>query len=494
MSSTQTTIDSDKLFIGGEWISPRGSGRITAIGASTEEPIGSVPEGTDADIDAAVAAARAAFDDPAGWWSWSAQERADAMERLAAALESRGEETARRVSMQNGMPISLALASEAIYPAVLARFYAALARELPMQEERQGMLGGTILVSRKPVGVVGAIVPWNFPQSLAMFKLAPLLAAGCTVVIKPSPETVLDSLLLAEAIAEAGLPPGVVNIVPAGREVGAYLVEHPGVDKVAFTGSTAAGRSIARRCGELLRPVTLELGGKSAAILLDDADLSQAGEALFAATLLNNGQTCYLGTRVLAPRSRYEEMLAVFSGLADALQVGDALDPDTQIGPLASARQRERVESYIAKGRAEGARVVAGGGRPEAMERGWFVQPTVFADVDNTHAIAREEIFGPVLSVISYDGVEQAIAIANDSEYGLGGSVWTSDPEHGAEVATRVQTGSIGVNHYALDPAAPFGGVKASGLGRELGPEGIAAYVQLQSVYKTPPPQPAATP
>jgi acyl-CoA reductase-like NAD-dependent aldehyde dehydrogenase len=494
MSSTQTMIESDKLFIGGEWVSPCGSDRITAIAASSEEPIGSVPEGTNADIDAAVAAARAAFDDPSGWSSWSADERAQALERLAGALESRGEETARRVAMQNGMPISLAMATEAVYPAVLARFYAFLIRDFQFEEERQGMLGGNILVSRKPVGVVGAIVPWNFPQALAMFKLAPLLAAGCTAVIKPSPETTLDSLLLAEAVEEAGLPPGVVNIVPAGREVGAYLVEHPGVDKIAFTGSTAAGRKIASRCGELLRPVTLELGGKSAAIVLEDADLSEAGEALFAATLMNNGQTCYLGTRVLAPRSRYEEMLAVFAGMAESLQVGASLDPETQIGPLVSARQRERVESYIEKGRAEGARVIAGGGRPQAMERGWFVQPTVFADVENTHTIAREEIFGPVLSVIPYDGVDDAIAIANDSEYGLGGSVWTSDPDHGADVATRVQTGSIGVNHYALDPAAPFGGVKASGLGRELGPEAISAYVQLQSVYKTPPPQPSATP
>ena len=494
MSSTQTMIESDKLFIGGEWASPCGSDRITAIAASNEEPIGSVPEGTNADIDAAVAAARAAFDDPSGWSSWSADERAQALERLAVALESRSEETARRVSMQNGMPISLAMATEAVYPAILARFYAFLIRDFQFEEERQGMLGGKVLVTRKPVGVVGAIVPWNFPQALAMFKLGPLLAAGCTVVIKPSPETTLDSLLLAEAVEEAGLPPGVINIVPAGREVGAYLVEHPDVDKVAFTGSTAAGRTIARRCGELLRPVTLELGGKSAAILLEDADLSEAGEALFAATLMNNGQTCYLGTRVLAPRSRYEEMLALFAGMAEGLQVGDSLDPETQIGPLVSARQRERVESYIEKGRAEGARVIAGGGRPQAMERGWFVQPTVFADVENTHTIAREEIFGPVLAVIPYDGLEDAIAIANDSEYGLGGSVWTSDPEHGAEVATRVQTGSIGVNHYALDPAAPFGGIKASGLGRELGPEGISAYVQLQSVYKEPPPQPTVTP
>jgi aldehyde dehydrogenase (NAD+) len=490
--STQTMIASDELFIGGEWVKPQGSDRISVLAASTEEPVGSVPEGTNADIDAAVRAARAAFEDPSGWSSWSSEDRAQALERLAAALESRGEEAARRVSLQNGMPISLALQVEAVFPAVLARYYAGLIRQTPLAEDRAGLLGGTIHVLHKPVGVVGAIVPWNYPQTLAMFKLAPLLAAGCTVVIKPSPETVLDSLLLAEAILEAELPAGVVNIVPAGREVGAYLVEHPGVDKIAFTGSSASGRTIARRCGELLRPVTLELGGKSAAIMLDDADLTDAGEALFAATLMNNGQTCNIGTRVLAPRSRYDEILEVFSGLAGALIVGDSLDPATQIGPLASARQRDRVEGYIEKGRAEGGRVVVGGGRPPELDRGWFVQPTIFADVDNSDTIAREEIFGPVLTVIPYDGVDDAVAIANDSEFGLGGSVWSSDIARANEVARRVQTGSIGINHYMLDPAAPFGGVKASGLGRELGPEGLAAYLQLQSIYEAPPPAESA--
>jgi aldehyde dehydrogenase (NAD+) len=277
-----------------------------------------------------------------------------------------------------------------------------------------------------------------------------------------------------------------VNIVPADREVGAYLVEHPDVDKIAFTGSSASGRTIARRCGELLRPVTLELGGKSAAIILDDADLTGATEALFGATLMNNGQTCVNCTRVLAPRSRYEEVLEVFSDLAGALVVGDSLDPTTQIGPVASARQRERVEGYIQKGRAEGARIVAGGGRPPEQERGWFVQPTIFADVDNGDTIAREEIFGPVLAVIPYHAVDDAVAIANDSEFGLGGSVWTRDIERANDVAKRVQTGSIGINHYVIDPAAPFGGVKASGLGRELGPEGLAAYLQLQSIYEAP--------
>ena len=490
--STQTMIDSDELFIGGEWAEPHGSERIAVIAASTEERAGSVPEGTNADIDAAVSAARAAFDDPGGWSAWPVEDRAQALERLASALEARGEEIARRVSLQNGMPISIALETEAVVPAVLARYYAGLVRESPLEETRDGLLGGKIRVLSKPVGVVGAIVPWNFPQCLSMFKLAPALAAGCTIVIKPSPETVLDSLLLAEAITEAELPAGVVNIVPGGRELGAYLVEHPLIDKIAFTGSSASGRLVATRCGELLRPVTLELGGKSAAIVLDDADLSQSVEALFAATLLNNGQMCALSTRVLAPRSRYDDVVGVLAGLAGALQVGDSLEPTTQIGPVASARQRERVEGYIEKGRAQGARVVVGGGRPAERDRGWFVEPTIFADVENGYTIAREEIFGPVLAVIGYDGVDEAVALANDSDFGLGGSIWTSDPERGEHLATRVQTGSIGINHYTLDPAAPFGGVKASGIGRELGPEGLASYLQLQSIYKAPSPQAAA--
>jgi aldehyde dehydrogenase (NAD+) len=481
VSTQQVALDTDKLFIGGEWVPSLGSGRIDVISASTEEHVGSVPDGTEADIDAAVAVARRTFDDPRGWSSWSTEDRAQVLERLADALEARGEETAHRVSMQNGMPITIARQLEAVFPAVVARYYAGLIRSVDLDEERTGLLGGTIRVARKPVGVIAAIVPWNYPQTLAMFKLPPAIAMGCTVVMKPSPETVLDSLLLAEAAEDAGVPAGVLNIVPAGREVGAYLVAHPGVDKVAFTGSTSAGRSIAEVCGRLLRPVSLELGGKSAAIVLEDADLSDAGEALFGATLLNNGQTCYLGTRVLAPRSRYDEVVETIAAIAQSMPVGDALDPATMIGPMASSRHRDRVEGYIRTAREEGARLVTGGGRPDG--RGWFVEPTVFADVSNDRTIAREEVFGPVLSIIPYDGEEDAIRIANDSDYGLGGSVWTSDAEHGTDVARRVQTGTIGVNQYLPDPAAPFGGVKGSGLGRELGPEGLLAYQQLQSIY-----------
>ncbi|GLF95469.1 aldehyde dehydrogenase [Streptomyces yaizuensis] len=475
----------DTFYIGGAWVRPDSGRTITPVDASTEEPLGEVPEGTGADIDRAVAAARTAFDDPSGWAGWEPARRAGAMERLADAIDLRADGFVARVSAQNGMPVAVARQLEAGYPSAILRYYAGLARELSVAETRPGLLGGPIEVRRAPVGVVAAIVPWNFPQALTMFKLAPALAAGCTVVVKPSPETVLDAYLLAEAVAEAGLPPGVVNIVPGGRAAGAHLVAHPSVDKVAFTGSTAAGRAIGEVCGRLLRPVTLELGGKSAAIVLDDADLDLAkiGEGLFGATLLNNGQTCFLGTRVLAPRHRYAEVVDAFTAFAGSLPVGDASDPATRIGPMATRLQRERVESYIAKGLGDGARLTTGGGRPAGLDRGWFVEPTVFADVDNTSVVAQEEIFGPVLSVIAYDDVDDAVRLANDSDFGLGGTVWTSDPERGAAVARRVQTGTIGVNRYIPDPAAPFGGIKSSGLGRELGPEGLASYQQTQTIY-----------
>lgn len=478
-----TTVDYETLFIGGEWVEPSTKQRIAPVSPSTGQVVGSVPEASTADADRAVAAARAAFDDPEGWAHWAPQARQEALERLAVALESRAGEMARRVSTQNGMPISISTALEAGFPPMLLRYYGDMVASTPSEEVRPGLLGGRTLVVHAPVGVVAAIVPWNFPQAIAMLKLAPLLAAGCTVVLKPSPETVLDSFLFAEAVADAGIPGGVVNVVPGGRELGAHLVAHPGVDKVSFTGSTAAGRNIGEVCGRLLRPCTLELGGKSAAIVLDDADLAGNIESLFVATLMNNGQTCWLNSRVLAPRRQYDEVLEVLSGLAGGVTIGDALDPATQIGPMTSERQRDRVEHYIAAGRAEGGRVVVGGGRPDGLDDGFFVQPTVFADLDNSSTIAREEIFGPVLTVIPYGDVDEAIAIANDSDYGLGGTVWTRDPERGEAVARRVRTGTIGVNNYANDPTAPFGGVKASGLGRELGPEGIAAYRSVQSIY-----------
>lgn len=365
----------DTLYIGGQWVAPHGGARIDVVSPNTGQHIGSVPDGVNADIDAAVGAARRAFDDPSIWSGLEPSVRAGHLRRFADELDSRKDRLTALVSAQNGMPISVAGQLEAVYPAMLLRYYADLIENQGV-DVRDGMFGGTVEVRREPIGVVGAIVPWNFPQTLASFKFAPALAAGCTMVIKPSPETVLDSYVVAEAAEAAGLPAGVVNFVPAGREVGAHLVSHPGVDKVAFTGSTAAGISIAETCGRLLRPVTLELGGKSATIVLDDAelDLAQIGNDLFVATLANNGQTCFLGTRVLAPRSRYDEVVDTLTAFASSMAIGDSLDPNTQIGPMATSRHRDRVESYIAKGKADGGRITTGGGRPADHEDGWFVQ------------------------------------------------------------------------------------------------------------------------
>jgi len=477
-----TTTAPAGFFIDNVWAAPSTPRRINIIEASTGDIVTSVPEAAEPDVDAAVQAARRAFDS-SEWSAWTAEDRAKAIYSLADALEARGGATAQAVSTQNGMPISVSSATEAVFPALLLRYYADLAAAQPAEERRSSFVGGTTLVRREPIGVVAAIVPWNFPQSLTFFKLAPLLAAGCTVVLKPSPETVLDSYVLAEAIAESDIPAGVINIVPGGREIGAYLVAHPGIDKVSFTGSTAAGRAIGETCGRLIRPVTLELGGKSASIILDDADLASSLEQFFNATLMNNGQTCFLGTRVLAPRSRYSETVDILTDFARSLTVGNALDPATQIGPLATATQQQRVQKYIERGVADGGRITTGGGRPAGLDSGWFVEPTIFDNVDNSHTIAREEIFGPVLAVIPYGDVDEAVKLANDSDFGLGGTVWTSDQQRGLDIARRVKTGSIGINNYVLDICSPFGGIKGSGLGRELGPEGLAAYQQTKSIY-----------
>lgn len=382
------------------------------------------------------------------------------------------------------MPIALARFAEGAAPVQLLRYYADLVESTPVEEQRTSQpLPGTTLVRREPIGVVAAIAPWNFPAVLSMFKIAPALAAGCTVVLKPSPETSLDAYILAEAAIAAELPAGVLNVVNGGSDIGQYLVAHPHVDKVAFTGSTAAGREIGRVCGELIRPVTLELGGKSAALVLDDADIEQTVSGLATASLLNTGQTCYMSTRILVPGNNYDTWLDAISAMSSALPIGDPMDESIAIGPLASRRHRDRVLSLIDRGRSEGGRVTTGGGRPADIDRGFFVEPTVFAGVDNSATIAREEVFGPVLTVLRYDDLDEAIALANDSSYGLGGTVWTSDQERGVDVARRIETGSFGVNYFNLDWGSPFGGVKSSGIGRELGPEGLAAYQNLKSIF-----------
>jgi betaine-aldehyde dehydrogenase len=403
------------------------------------------------------------------------------MARLLAALQERSAEMATTITDEMGSPISFSHLGQVMASNMVLDYFTRLAREYPFEEVRDGMLGPS-LVRREAVGVVAAIVPWNVPQFTIMLKLGPALAAGATMVVKPAPETPLDAVLLADAIRAAELPKGVVNIVPAGREVGEYLVRHPGIDKVSFTGSTAAGRRIASICGEHLKRVTLELGGKSAAIVLDDADLDQTMSGLVPAAMMNNGQACMAQTRVLASRRRYREVADAIAAAASAIRVGDPRDQETVVGPLVAARQRERVENYLRIGREEGARVVVGGRRPAALPRGWYVEPTVFVDVDNRMRIAREEIFGPVVSVIPYEDESDAIRIANDSDYGLSGTVWTADVDRGLDIARRVRTGTYTVNSFMMEFSAPFGGFKCSGIGRELGPEGLSAYLEPKTI------------
>lgn len=469
------------VFVDNSWLPAQSTSTFEVVEPATEESFASIALANKADVDAAVTAARRAL--VHGEWPHATQsDRAKLLQRFGSALREQADQTSPLVSRENGMPVTLSDAVNGYAPAMVADLYADIVEGFTFEEHRPND-SSTTIVTREPVGVVAAIVPWNFPQVLALMKLAPALAAGCTVVLKPSPETSLDAAAIAEAAVRAGLPPGVVNIVPADREVGAYLVSHAGIDKVAFTGSTAAGESIAEACGRLVRPVTLELGGKSASIILEDADLDLFYDGLGNTGFQNNGQTCITQSRILAPRSRYDEVIETTARFARNLVVGDPLDRTTTCGPMASRTHRERVLGYIERARADGARLVTGGGSPRDLTRGWFVEPTVFADVDNKSELAQEEVFGPVLAIIPYDNEDEAIVLANDSIYGLAGSVWTADRAHGLEIARRVRTGTIGVNHYNMDLSAPFGGMKRSGLGREAGPEGMDAYLEYKSIY-----------
>jgi aldehyde dehydrogenase (NAD+) len=470
----------DHLFIGGDWVDPDSSDVIEVISPSTEQVMGTVPDATTVDVDRAVAAARTALTS-GPWPAMSPAERADIMTALSGVLQARSTDIAQMITEQNGSPISWSIMGQVFSSTLALDYYAELTRTYDFEERRDGMMG-PVLLRREPVGVVGAIVPWNVPLFTTMLKLAPALAAGCTVVLKPAPETPLDAYMLAEAAMEAGLPPGVLNIVAAGREVGEHLVTHPGVDKIAFTGSTAAGRRIAALCGEQLKRCTLELGGKSAAIICADADLDATVSGLMSASLMNNGQACVAQTRILVQRDRYDETVDALTAAIGNMVVGDPMDPATEIGPLTSARQRERVEGYIAAGRDEGASVALGGGRPSDMDRGWYVEPTVFTGVDNSMRIAQEEIFGPVLAVIPYADESEAIAIANDSPYGLSGSVWSADNARATDIARRIDTGTVSVNGFMIEFCSPFGGYKDSGLGRELGPEGLSHYLEMKSI------------
>mgnify|MGYP000005808263 FL=1 len=482
------SLDRDAFYIDGGWRAPASDATLQVVSPHSEEVIATVPEASAGDVDAAVAAARKAFDE-GPWPRMTPAERIAVIEAFSGLYAAKLTEMAELISLEMGSPTSFSQLAQSPAPWMQIESFLAIAREFPWEAARPGSLGSDVVVRHEPVGVVAAIPPWNVPQFTVMSKVVPALLAGCTVVVKPAPESPLDCYLMAELLHEAGVPAGAVNIVAGGREVGQHLVAHPGVDKVAFTGSTAAGRQIGATCGEQLKRVSLELGGKSAAIVLEDADLAATVEGLKFLSVMNSGQACVAQTRVLAPRSRYEEVVEALAAGIGGMQVGDPMDPATEIGPMVAQRQQERVQKYIALGQEEGARLVAGGvGMPEGLDRGWYVRPTVFADVDNRMRIAQEEIFGPVVSVIAYDGVEDAVRIANDSDYGLAGTVWTADVEAGLEVARGVRTGTYGINTYTMDFAAPFGGFKASGLGREFGPEGLGQYTELKSVYLPLPP------
>lgn len=469
------------LFIGGAWDPPSSGERISIVSPVTEQEIASVAAARTGDVDKAVAKARQAFD-VGPWPRMSMDQRLEIVGRLRAVMERRQDEVAQLITDEMGSPITASRTQQARVPLIMLDAFMEIARELPLMMLRSSASGNGLVV-RQPKGVVAAIVPWNAPMMTITMKMGPALLAGCCFVLKTSPETALSGNLLAEMIEEAGFPEGVVSVLPAGREVSEYLALHPDVDKVSFTGSTAAGRHLAERCGALLRPITLELGGKSAAILLDDADIGAAVEALRMGSFRNSGQVCSLKTRILVSHRRKQEVVAALDELMASMPVGDPNDPATEIGPMASKAQMERVAGYIRKGIDEGAKVVRGGqGRPPGLNRGWFVRPTLFDAVEPDATIAEEEIFGPVLSVIAYGDEDEAVAIANNSAYGLNGSIFTGDVDHAVAMAKRIKTGVVEINGSGVGFRSPIGGVKASGLGREAGPEGFEPYLEYKSI------------
>lgn len=471
----------DRFFIGGEWVAPSSEATITVTDSSTEEHFFAVAEAQAADVARAVEAARRAFDE-GPWPRMSHAERAEYLRAIAAGLRRRGDEIGDIWPRESGVLHGIAKNAGA-GAARKFEYYASLADTFPFEEEARPTAGGEFgLLVREPVGVVGAIVPWNVPMTLITNKVAPALLAGCTEVLKSSPEAPGEGYVLAEVAEAVGLPPGVLNVITADRKVSELLVRDPRVDKIAFTGSTAAGRRIAAICGERIARCTLELGGKSAAVILDDIDLETAAETISGAECFLSGQVCSSLTRIVVPRYRHNELLEALSSRFSNVRVGDPFDPETQMGPLASERQRDRVLGYIDRGVQEGATLATGGQRPAHLERGWFVEPTVFGNVDNASTIAREEIFGPVLSVIPVDDERDAVRVANDTIYGLNASVFTNDVERARAVAAELRSGTVGHNAFRTDFGIAFGGFKQSGIGREGGIEGLYPFLETKTV------------
>jgi aldehyde dehydrogenase (NAD+) len=468
----------EQLLIGGTFVDPSSDIKIEVVNPFTEEVIARIPAAQETDVDVAVAAARKAFDN-GPWPRMSGAERAEYLLKLRDEIEARLDDMQAAFTADVGAPVGLSAAFHQMPMAMLADA-AALHTRLPLEEERDWDGTRCARAVREPIGVVATIIAWNGPVGNACLKMGPALAAGCVCILKPAEEGLTSVMLLAEAIEATGFPEGVISVLPATREVGEYLVTHPGVDKVAFTGSTVAGRRIMSLCGERIRPVTLELGGKSAAIIADDIPLEDVLPSLVPAGIGHSGQVCAALTRILVPRDRQEELVDGLREAFAAWKTGDPSDPETVLGPLVSERQRDRVENYIKIGKEEGARLAVGGGRPEHLSHGWFVEPTVFADVDNSMRIAQEEIFGPVVVVIPYDSTDEAVDIANDTQYGLSGAVYASDRKLAESIARRVRTGQVGINTWDICVVQPFGGYKQSGLGREGGIEGMLPYLETK--------------
>lgn len=454
---------------------------LDVIAPHTEEVLLQYREATTGDVDRAVAAARHAFDH-GPWPRMAPAERGAALKRVAGLLAERLPALAEAWTGQVGAVIGFTRKASAQVPGLFS-FYGDMAGSYPFIDDRTRSSGGAVRVVSEPVGVCAAITPWNAPLVLLCYKVAAGLAAGCTFVVKPSPETPVDAHILADCILEAGLPAGVFNMVTGGREIGDYLVRHPGIDKVSFTGSTAAGKAIAGACAERLARCSLELGGKSAALILDDADLSHVLPTLIPYSMPITGQVCFSLTRVLAPAARYDEVVDAYVDAVRNVRVGDPFEETTHMGPLSLERQRDRVESYVATGRREGARLVTGGGRPAEHNRGWYFEPTVFADVTADMTIAREEIFGPVVSFLRYEDEADMVELANATDYGLHGAIYSADPERAFAISRQIRSGSVAINGMAVDIEMPFGGFKQSGLGREGGIEGLENYLETKTVY-----------
>jgi aldehyde dehydrogenase (NAD+) len=466
----------DQIFIDGDWVRPSGTGTIEVENPTTQEPLGAVPASSPDDVDRAVRAARAAL---ATWRHTEPAERAAHLRRLQAELSSRLDVVVDTIIDEMGAPRRIAQRIQAELPVSVIGQFADLA-ETHAFEERIG----NSRVFSEPVGVVAAITPWNYPLHQLVVKVAAALAAGCTVVAKPSELSPYSSYLLADAVAAAGIPGGVFNLLPGeGPVVGEALVTHPGVDMVSLTGSTRAGKRVFALAAEQLKPVSLELGGKSASLVMDDADVLAAVKVTMANAYLNSGQTCTAWSRMLVHRDRYDEAVEVAEQLASGYTLGDPHDEKTKQGPLVSATQRDRVRDYIEGAQREGARLVAGGAEaPDGLDRGYFVRPTVFADVPRTSTLAREEVFGPVLAVLPFDDEDDGLALANDSLYGLAGAVWSADQDRAVALARRMETGSVDVNGGRYNPLAPFGGVKQSGIGREMGLYGLREFLEAKAV------------